>query len=339
MTREMLEQMWQPEYLERLAHAYWRYLTRVSLGLIRIFYAPGSRTVGLLSRRIPLLRFRRPEYIAAGEMARVTWRIERGMLVVPRARPGLLANRRAPARIRAAPRRGNERVLVRTEVSNFYPFIRGGGWFARIGVWVYNFTQLRIHVWITHGFLRSLARVDLPPSPVGALVGLERIADADGDGIVDRPAPDRARPAPTSRPRRSRRRPGASPVERCALDLEQLHAARVGDDRLGSQALDQGAGDVGVDRSDEADPVRRERRAEAGDADPGPRPAAGGAGDRVHHPAVGGDVGAADLDLAARAASTPGIAARKRRTSAIAIGCVLVVVQRGVTIIGRRCTR
>ncbi|CAN5628806.1 hypothetical protein BH10ACT11_BH10ACT11_13900 [soil metagenome] len=190
MPREMLEQMWQPEYLERLAHAYWRYLTRVSLGLIRIFYAPGSRTVGFLSRRIPLLQFRRPEYVAAGEMARVTWRIERGILVV--------ASGRGQGFLRIGVRRlesdsteaGNERVVVRTEVSNFYPFIRGGGWFSKVGVWVYNFTQLRIHVWITHGFLRSLARAELPPSPVGALVGLERIADADGDGIVDRPDDD-----------------------------------------------------------------------------------------------------------------------------------------------------
>ena len=60
-------------------------------------------------------------------------------------------------------------VHVRTEVSNFYPFLRGGGWFARIGVRFYSATQVRIHTWVTHGFLRSLARLDLPKSPVGAL--------------------------------------------------------------------------------------------------------------------------------------------------------------------------
>lgn len=187
---ELMAEIWQPEYLERLAHAYWRYLTRVSLGLIRIFYARDSRTIGVLTQKIPLLRFRRPEYVAAGEMARVTWRIERGILVVPSGRgQGFLriGVRRLESDDAAA---GTERVLVRTEVSNFYPFIRGGGIFARIGVWIYNFTQLRIHVWITHGFLRSLARAELPPSPVGALVGLERIADADGDGVIDRPDPN-----------------------------------------------------------------------------------------------------------------------------------------------------
>ncbi len=187
MTPELLERLWQPEYLERLAHAYWRYLSRVSLGLIRIVYQPGTRTICLVSKRLALLRFRRPEYVAAGDMARVTWRIERGLLVVPTGRgQGYLQI--TVRKLDSERAEGdNKRVLVRNEVSNFYPFLRGGGWFARIGVWVYSFTQLRIHVWITHGFLRSLARVDLPPSPVGALVGLERIADADGDGVVDRP--------------------------------------------------------------------------------------------------------------------------------------------------------
>ena len=51
---------------------------------------------------------------------------------------------------------------VRTEVSNFYPLLRGSGRFARFGVRLYTATQLRIHVWVTQGFLRSLARLDLP---------------------------------------------------------------------------------------------------------------------------------------------------------------------------------
>ena len=37
------------------------------------------------------------------------------------------------------------------------------------GVFVYTLTQLKIHVVVTKGFLRSLSRLDLPPSPVGAL--------------------------------------------------------------------------------------------------------------------------------------------------------------------------
>jgi hypothetical protein len=60
-------------------------------------------------------------------------------------------------------------------VQNFYPLIRGSGWFARFGSFLYSFTQLKIHVIVSHGFLRSLARLDLPPSAVGAL------EEAEGD--------------------------------------------------------------------------------------------------------------------------------------------------------------
>src|SRR5688572_3707791 len=57
-----LERLWKGEYLERLARTYWAFLNKVSLGLIRVVYADDSRTVVLLSRRIPLLRFHVPEY-------------------------------------------------------------------------------------------------------------------------------------------------------------------------------------------------------------------------------------------------------------------------------------
>jgi hypothetical protein len=61
------------------------------------------------------------------------------------------------------------KVLVSSEVANFYPTIGGWGWFARIGHFLYRITQLRIHVIVTNAFLRSLARLDLAPSVVGAL--------------------------------------------------------------------------------------------------------------------------------------------------------------------------
>ena len=56
-------------------------------------------------------------------------------------------------------------------MKNFYPWLRGGGRFARFGAWFYGQTQLRIHVLVCNAFLRSLARLDLPPSRVGALAG------------------------------------------------------------------------------------------------------------------------------------------------------------------------
>lgn len=163
---DVLADMWNPEYLERLAHAYWRWLRRISLGALRIIYRPSSRTIVLLTKRLPLLRFRRPEYVTDG-LGQVTWRIERGLLVsrAGRGRGYLRLTIR-----KVGPGDGDTcRVRVRAEVTNFYPFLRGTGVFARIGVFIYTLTQLRIHILVTKGFLRSLARLDLPPSPVGAL--------------------------------------------------------------------------------------------------------------------------------------------------------------------------
>lgn len=168
MPAEAYREMWRPEYLERLARSYWAFLTKVSLGAIRVVYEPSSRTVVFISRRLPLLRFRKPEYTIGPGLGQVTWRIERGFLVAPNGRgQGML---RITVRSKTPEDETDTACIrVRTEVSNFYPFLRGGGWFARIGVRLYSATQVRIHTWVTHGFLRSLARLDLPRSPVGAL--------------------------------------------------------------------------------------------------------------------------------------------------------------------------
>ena len=168
MPTEAYREMWRPEYLERLARSYWAFLTKVSLGAIRVVYEPSSRTVVFISRRLPLLRFRKPDYTIGPGLGQVTWRIERGLLVAPNGRgQGML---RITVRSNSPDDQADKAcVHVRTEVSNFYPFLRGGGWFARIGVQLYSATQVRIHTWVTHGFLRSLARLDLPRSPVGAL--------------------------------------------------------------------------------------------------------------------------------------------------------------------------
>jgi hypothetical protein len=154
-----LEELWRPATLERFARGYWRYLRRVSLGLLRVLYGESSRAVVLLFRPLVLLRFHPPTYEASEDGGRVTWRIARGILV---SRPG-----RERGYLRFDLRRqpdvdGEARVRVRAEVANFYPLLRGGGRFARIGSWVYAQTQLRIHVAVTRGFLRSLDRGELP---------------------------------------------------------------------------------------------------------------------------------------------------------------------------------
>ena len=99
----------------------------------------------------------------------VTWRIDRGLLVAPagRSRGYLRISVERPPEAE----RGGEEITgrVTSEVANFYPTIAGWGWFARIGRHIYGFTQLKIHVIVTHAFLRSLARLDLAESRVGSL--------------------------------------------------------------------------------------------------------------------------------------------------------------------------
>ena len=45
LPRTELDRIWTPEYLERLARTYWRFLTRVSLGILRVRYTADSREV------------------------------------------------------------------------------------------------------------------------------------------------------------------------------------------------------------------------------------------------------------------------------------------------------
>jgi hypothetical protein len=159
---EMLE-IWSPMYLERLARTYWKYLSRATLGLIRVEYTAAERAVVLLHRPLVLLRFKAPEYEFEPDRGTVTWPIDRGLLVASRGRGRgyLRLSVQRPFVDDGAP---EVTATVTSEVVNFYPRIA-----ARVGRFFYNQTQLRLHVIVTHAFLRSLANLDLEPSVVGAL--------------------------------------------------------------------------------------------------------------------------------------------------------------------------
>jgi hypothetical protein len=175
---DMLEELWRVENLERLARAYWAFLERISLGLLKVIYTPSSRTVVLLSRRIPLLRFRGPSYDVASGLGAVTWPIERGILVARRGRGRLRITVRLLEDVPAP--EGRAVVWMASEVSNFYPGLRLGGPLVRFGAWLYNQTQMRIHVLITHGFFRSLTDLELPDSRIGSLsVSAEQASAAE----------------------------------------------------------------------------------------------------------------------------------------------------------------
>ncbi len=159
-----LEQLWSPMQLERLARTYWRFLSRCTLGLIRVDYAADQRTVVLVRQPFRLLRFKAPEYAMDARRGTVRWRIEDGLLVDRRGRHGdgylQIDVRRLPPG--GADPAGMARISVEVAVANFYPSIA-----RRLSTPVYRATQSRIHVLITYGFLRSLARLDLAQSRVG----------------------------------------------------------------------------------------------------------------------------------------------------------------------------
>jgi hypothetical protein len=160
LPEEELSKLWTPSSLERLARTYWRYLTHATLGLVRVLYSESERTVVLLWRPLRLLTFDAPEYEMNGERGVVRWRIKRGLLVARSGHDGLghlqIDVRRLPAELG-----GSARLHVEVEVANFHPAIA-----TRLGKRVYNATQSRIHVFVTNGFLRSLARLDLAESRV-----------------------------------------------------------------------------------------------------------------------------------------------------------------------------
>ena len=158
MPVEELDRLWTAMNLERLARTYWKYLSRVTLGLIRVTYAETERAVVFISRPFVLLRFHAPEYELSAGRGIVRWRIQDGLLV-SRQHEGYLE---IDVKRLESDRQGYARVHVEVEVANFYPAI--ATWVAR---WFYKQTQSRIHVLVTHGFLRSLAKLELEESAVG----------------------------------------------------------------------------------------------------------------------------------------------------------------------------
>ncbi|MGZ4193866.1 MAG: hypothetical protein ACXVRW_15540 [Solirubrobacteraceae bacterium] len=191
MAAKDLERIWTPANLENLARTYWRFLSQVTLNLIRVKYTEDSRSVVLLGRPLTLLRFDAPEYTIEDDHGAVRWRIRDGLLVARSGRGcGFLE-----LDIRREPPRpdGQEDLLIEVEVANFYPSIAG---FSEP---VYEMTQSAIHVLVTHAFLRSLAKLDLARSKVGVLAGQPGMAD--WDAAADRASAGREpAPAPADQP-------------------------------------------------------------------------------------------------------------------------------------------
>jgi hypothetical protein len=159
-TRVMVE-LWAPEALERLARTYWRFLERCSLGLIRVRYSDTGRAVVLLCRPFVLIAFDAPDYELTADHGVVRWRIRGGALVSHRQdrRGGFL---QIDVSRPSSPTGELETIHVEVAVLSFYPAIANA-----LSPRLYAATQSAIHVLITHGFLRSLARLELAESRTG----------------------------------------------------------------------------------------------------------------------------------------------------------------------------
>jgi hypothetical protein len=156
-----LVELWSPASLERLARTYWRFLERCSLGLIRVAYSERDRAIVLVCRPFVLIGFDPPVYELTEDRGVVRWQIRGGALVSHRQdrRGGFLQIdvRRLPG-----PREGPQTIHVEVAVLSFYPAIANA-----VSPRLYAATQSAIHVLVTHGFLRSLARLDLAESRTG----------------------------------------------------------------------------------------------------------------------------------------------------------------------------
>ena len=180
LAEEDWRRMWNAANLENLARTYWRFLSRVTLGLIRVVYGENERSVVLLARPLTLLRFDAPEYTLDRDHGSVTWRIRDGLLV---ARAGCGGRGFLALAVTLLERDGSGRVklLIEVEVANFYPAIAAG-----ISVPAYEVTQSAIHVLVTHAFLRSLARLDLAQSKVGRFATHRPDVRAAGRAAISR---------------------------------------------------------------------------------------------------------------------------------------------------------
>lgn len=170
---EALETLWSLGLPERLGTTYWQHIERLFAGLLRVRTGPGGAAILPLGLRpLALMRFAAPEHTMSATSAAVRWPIAGGLLV---ARAGgaleIVAKEHDCAKATAT-------LHVRVGMEGFRPTV------ARLlSERAYLATQARVHVWVTHGYLRGLERPDLlararPGRRAGGPVGAEELPSA-----------------------------------------------------------------------------------------------------------------------------------------------------------------
>jgi hypothetical protein len=164
LARTDLDRLWAPVNLENLARTYWRFLSKATLGFVRVVYTERERSVMFL-HLFTLLRFDAPDYVLEPLHGRVIWTIKDGLLVARSGRGSgwlsLDVRRDEPL---ADASGDDDHLTIEVEVANFYPSIASG-----LSTLVYEATQAFVHVLVTHAFLRSLATLELEESEVRRL--------------------------------------------------------------------------------------------------------------------------------------------------------------------------
>lgn len=173
LPADIFGDLWTPSTLERLARTYWSFLSRCTLGLIKVHYREDGRDVVLIARPLVLLSFKVPEYEMNADRGIVRWPIDKGLLVAGQGR-GKDGYLEIDVRRKGETDTGCQRVNVEVEVANFYPQVAHA--FSRF---VYTNTQSRIHVLVTYGFLRRLVSRELEESVTGAHAGPATVAETD----------------------------------------------------------------------------------------------------------------------------------------------------------------
>ena len=178
MPEDELDKLWSAQSLERLARTYWWYLSRVTLGLVRVHYRDDERAVVFLMRPFVLLRFHPPEYDLSADRGVVK-------LAHPRRAARRPQGRRLPRDRRPPLRRPSTRATAACTSRSRSPTSTRA--LARPFKWFYVNTQSRIHVIVTHGFLKRLARLELEESAVGRFAEEARRAEAEDRNVGSTP--------------------------------------------------------------------------------------------------------------------------------------------------------
>lgn len=150
LSGEALEAIWSAALPERLETAYWRHIERLFAGLLRVRRGPcGAAILPLGLRPLALMRFGAPERATSPTSVSVCRPIAGGLLVA-----------RSGGSLEITAQRGEvahaDVLRTRVAVEGFHPAV------ARLGSRrIYLATQARVHVWVTHGYLRGLERLEV----------------------------------------------------------------------------------------------------------------------------------------------------------------------------------